>query len=356
METKDRIIRLREVIQGRRKATILTHNNPDPDGIASAYGLKLLLSELAGVESEIRHGGIVARAENQLMVKLLRIEMRPYRASARQANDDRLVAVVDTQPGGMNLPLGPKDRVDIVIDHHPLHKATTKAPFQDVRPGYGSCGAIVTEYLKEAGPALGKRPATALYYGIKTDTSDYARDIAPADISAMHFLFPSVSLRLLHTIENPTLPRAFFSLYFEALNSARVHGDVIVVSLDRDGQPDFMAQMSDQLIRMQGVKWVFVCGPSGDACHFSLRGSSSRSPAGRMAQRVAGRVGSGGGHERSAGGQWPAPKASPEEKRELCAQMAARFLKAAHREQAQPEPLIVRPEPPRNQSDTEVSA
>ena len=340
METKDRLLRLREAIRGRRKATIVTHNNPDPDGIASAFGLKGLLFGLAGIESEIRYGGIVARAENRLMIQLLRIEMKPYRP--RPIREDRLVAVVDTQPGGMNLPLEPKARVDLVVDHHPLRKATAAAAFQDIRPGYGSCSAIITEYLREAGLPLGRRLATALYYGIKTDTSDYSREIAAADISSMHFLFPHASLRLLHHIENPRLSRDFYSIFCEALGASRIYGDVLVATLEHESPPDLLAQMSDQLIKMKGIRWVFVCGPRGEACYFSLRGSSRRSPAGRLAHRIAGSGGSGGGHERSAGGQVPAPRAGLEERRVLCRQMAARFLKIVHRDHLQPEPLIIR--------------
>ena len=58
---------------GRRRVLVLCHNNPDPDSIASAYGLQFLLSRKLGIRSVIGYGGVVTRAENRAMIHRLRI-------------------------------------------------------------------------------------------------------------------------------------------------------------------------------------------------------------------------------------------------------------------------------------------
>ena len=58
----------------------------------------------------------------------------------------------------------------IVIDHHPWRAATGMAGYVDIRVDVGATSTILTEYLQTA--ALNPTPllATALFYGIKTDT------------------------------------------------------------------------------------------------------------------------------------------------------------------------------------------
>ena len=63
---------------GRKRVLILCHNNPDPDSIAGAYGFQFLLHKKFGVRSVIGYGGVVTRAENQAMVKRLRIKMTHF--------------------------------------------------------------------------------------------------------------------------------------------------------------------------------------------------------------------------------------------------------------------------------------
>ena len=81
-------------------------------------------------------------------------------------NSFAMIAMVDVQPPyfGDQLP-----RADIVFDHHP-QPISYEASFKDIRVKYGATSTILTEYLSANDVKLNQRVATALLYGIKTDT------------------------------------------------------------------------------------------------------------------------------------------------------------------------------------------
>ena len=54
-----RLLRLIEVFRGHHRFLIQTHNNPDPDAIASAVGLRYLYQRYTGRTARIAFGGIV---------------------------------------------------------------------------------------------------------------------------------------------------------------------------------------------------------------------------------------------------------------------------------------------------------
>ncbi|MBW3670363.1 MAG: hypothetical protein KY432_01685 [Acidobacteria bacterium] len=53
------------------KLLIFTHDNPDPDSIASAAAMAHLLREKRGTDATLAYSGIVGRAENRAMVEQL---------------------------------------------------------------------------------------------------------------------------------------------------------------------------------------------------------------------------------------------------------------------------------------------
>ena len=62
---RDRLRKLLQVAKGHHRALILTHDNPDPDAVASACGLAYLLAHCAGLSTTAAYGGIIGRAENK---------------------------------------------------------------------------------------------------------------------------------------------------------------------------------------------------------------------------------------------------------------------------------------------------
>src|SRR5205814_554343 len=121
---------------------VLTHDNPDPDAVASACGLSWLL-ESTGVDAQAAYGGMIGRAENKALLKILHLPLVPL--SRINVRDFDLVCLVDTQPevGNYSLPGGPFP--ELVIDHHPARPQSARAAFHDVGGPAGATSTLVTQ-------------------------------------------------------------------------------------------------------------------------------------------------------------------------------------------------------------------
>jgi len=289
---------------------ILTHNNPDPDALASAWALKFLLEQAGGIAARIVYGGILGREENRALNRLLRIGA----VKARATTFKKTVAVlmVDCQPGAGNNPLPEGIEPVAVIDHHPRIKGT-KAAFVDIRPECGATTTILVEYLREAEIDIPSDLATALYYGLVSETQHLGRDVTRGDIEASIYLFPKVKHRLISRIEHPVHSREFFQQLHGALEKAVTYKKFVGAKLGEIDYPDFVSQFADLLVSLKRATWCFVTGRLGDTLYCSLRTTHPKAQAGKILRQVVGKRGSAGGHEMIAGGQIPLQGLSPEE-------------------------------------------
>src|SRR5215475_11291466 len=118
-------------VAGRGPALVLTHDNPDPDAMAAAEALALLLRTAAGLTTTIARGGIVGRPENRAMVSVLGLVHADV--STIDFSQYAVIGLVDTQPETGNNSLPPGHRVDIVVDHHPMRPGAARAVWCDIR-------------------------------------------------------------------------------------------------------------------------------------------------------------------------------------------------------------------------------
>ena len=312
--------RLSEVASNAGSILILPHNNPDPDAIASAVGLRFLLAERLAVEARIAYLGIIGRAENTALVRYLGHPLRRLTASDLRASDS--IALVDTQPGAGNVTLPPESRIAIVIDHHPPRETTAAADFADIRPEVGATSTMLAEYLKVAGVELPAAIATALFYGIKADTMGLIRDTSPADANAFCYLQSQVDMEALSRIEYAQVPADYFNSFNTTLQAARVYDSVVVAFLGSLAYPDLGAEMADILLRLKGIRWVVCIGTFEDLLIMSVR-TRNRGGAGQLVQDIVGDGGTAGGHGAMAGGQIPLGEQDPES---LATQLSQRVL------------------------------
>jgi nanoRNase/pAp phosphatase (c-di-AMP/oligoRNAs hydrolase) len=334
METGEAVRMAQEIVREASHVLVVAHKNPDPDALAAAFGMRSLL-ESFGPKAVIGYSGIIGRAENRAMVRQLGIPVHPIDMLHTEEFD--VVAVVDAQPGGGNVPEEAASRADIVVDHHPQREGLV-ARMVDVREEYGATSTIVTAYLQAAGVEWGEPLATALYYGIKTDIGDLSRNSTWADHEAMRILFPSVSNTLLTSIERPRVPPSYFLTLRDAIAGARVHEDVLVCDLGDVGTPDLVAEMADTFLRLRGIRWTLCMGEYKENLHFSLRALEHGSIAGPLAERLLDGLGSGGGHDRAAAGMVPVPEGAGG-RRELRERIVGRFLREVGRGGAEGRPL-----------------
>ncbi|MBI3894134.1 MAG: DHH family phosphoesterase, partial [Candidatus Wallbacteria bacterium] len=250
--------RLLAALRRGSKLLVMPHDNPDPDSIASALALQKIARERAGIEAEIAYGGIVGRGENRAMLASLDIQLR--KKTEISFADFDLFALVDTQPLTGNNSLPPEIVPDVVIDHHPLRKPTRSARFFDIRRTYGATTTVMTEYLFACGLKLDPALATALFYGIKSETQSLGREASASDKGVYMQLFRQMDTERLWRIEHSSLSPKYFAMMADAIHGTRVHGDVAIARLGEIAVPDMVAEFADLLMRLENLRWAFCLG------------------------------------------------------------------------------------------------
>jgi nanoRNase/pAp phosphatase (c-di-AMP/oligoRNAs hydrolase) len=312
--------------QLRRGGNVLIymHDNPDPDALAAALGLKRLVENATGARATLALGGIVGRAENRAMVENLHIPLTPVEELSPAGFD--ALAIVDSQPGTGNNSL-PADRpVDIVIDHHPARPESAAAPWCDIRPQLGATSTIVLEYLRERQIPLDPAIATGLFYALRTETRDLGRESTDAERAAYLHLVPLVDHQLLYRISHPKVSRQHFAALDQALRSAQVIGDLVAINLGELSYPDLVAEVADLLLSLEGARFVLCAGRFGNKVYLSLRTDASERRAGSLMRQLIGAQGAAGGHGTMAGGRLYAPAATDAELALAFEGLVRRFL------------------------------
>jgi nanoRNase/pAp phosphatase (c-di-AMP/oligoRNAs hydrolase) len=288
-------------VAARERLAILLQPDPDPDGIACGYALRALLGRKRTTAPLVAFGE-VKRAENRAMVQALGIEVRTI--APEELEDFDAVALVDVQPTVFGESPPPRlRRVDAVIDHHP-ERGGYEAVFQDIRPGYGATSTILTEYIRAADLELSPRLATALVYGIKSDTQLLGRATSGEDIDAFAYLHALHSPALLRRIERPALPEEALRALGRALATTRVEGGIHLIALGRVRE-DVIPQVADLGLQAEGAEWSIAAGIVGSDLVFSVRNVGYVRAAGEVVRAVVNGLGLGGGHRSMAKGTIP---------------------------------------------------
>ncbi len=318
--------RLVQYAKGYKRALVLTHDNPDPDSIASAVALAHILECMVGLEAVVAYGGIVGRAENRALVRVLKLPVVPIARVTFEDHD--LICMVDTQPEQGNHSLPARHFPDIVIDHHPERPETRLAPIADVGSEIGATSTVIVEYFRASGLEMPPHIATALYYGIKADTRDLGRQTTPIDVDAYLWLFPMVDKEALAEIEHPRLPIEYFQLYHTAIERALVYEHAVVCDLGEIYAPDMVAEVAERFLFLEDVKWSLAFGEYEGQLYFSLRTSDRRMNAGRLIRDVIEeKGGSAGGHGSMAGARVPLRGLVPAARARFEQDLVQRFLK-----------------------------
>ena len=301
---REKLDKLVAFAKGHRRALVLTHDNPDPDSLAAGVALAWLLHALAGVDAKVAYGGIVGRAENRALIRVLRLPVVPI---SRVVFDDYdLICMVDTQPEQGNHSLPRRHFPDVVIDHHPMRPDSHLAAIADVGGPIGATSTVVVEYVRASRLEIPANIATALFYGIKADTRDLGRQTTPQDVEAYLWLFPRTDKDALGAIEHPPLSQEYFALSHTAIERAQVYEGAVVLPLGRLYAPDMVAEVAERFLALEGVRWSLAWGEFDGDLYYSLRTSDRRANAGRLIRDVIeARGGSAGGHGTMAGARLP---------------------------------------------------
>ncbi len=324
--TSNRLTKLGQMLTGKGSMLIVMQDSPDPDAIASAVALRVLANACCEVACSLVYAGPIGRAENRALVAYLKLKPRsPEQIDPRKFD---LIAMVDTQPGTGNNCLPADILPDIVIDHHPVKPLTRSVKFTDVRSNYGSTSTILLEYFIGWGLLPSVPVATALMYGIRSDTLDLGREATKADINAIEVLYPLANKRMLGQIQRGRVPDDYFKMLSYALADAMVYGNMIVACLGEVDNPDIMGELADLLLRHEGCGWTLCFGFFESRVILSIRTGANSNRADLVMREVVSGMGTGGGHAGMAGGQIPITEDSPEALEKLVKKIKQRFIKA----------------------------
>lgn len=267
---------------------------PDPDALSSAWALKRLLTGKIQT-SQVAHVGEIVRLENRAMMQILKIRSEKY--DKLDVGSFNKLALVDGQPDQFDQFTIPE--ANIVIDHHPMVSAF-KADYTDVRPKIGATATIMTEYLYRSNTEIPRPLATALCFGIKTDTAGLTRSISRKDVSAYSYLLPLANMRHLRQIEYERIARTDLELIGRAVPLIQVRRKFLYCHLEGPVPPDSLVILADTFIGVEGVSVVAVSSTYRHKAVIIFRGSGPRVDVGRVARNAFAMYGSAGGHRAAA--------------------------------------------------------
>ncbi|SDQ34205.1 DHH family phosphoesterase [Natronobacterium texcoconense] len=297
----ERAIRLRrqlESIDGR--LAVVMHNNPDPDAIGSAVALSNV-AESVGLEADPCYFGEISHQENRAMVNLLDLDLRNLEPE-ESLEEYAAFALVDHSRPGVNDELSPDLHVDVVIDHHPP-RGPVPGEFVDLREGVGATSTLLTEYVDRFGIPFDPATATALLYGIRVDTNDFSREVAPADFEAASILRPHADTSVLRQIEQPTVEGDTLETIARAIKNRDQRDSVAVASVGRISNRDALPQAAEQLLAMEAVETTLVFGFRDEMAYLSARSRANDVDLGETLRDAFDQIGSAGGHADMAGAQ-----------------------------------------------------
>lgn len=289
-----------------RSVTIQCHDNPDADAIASGFALYQYFSSL-GKQVKLVYAGRsqIHKSNLLLMVDKLDIpiiyigDIKAYSQQEPTGKTPGLLITVDCQYGAGNVTCLPAEDVAI-IDHHQVE--ITDVEKREINPHLGSCSTLVWSMLRDAGYKIeDSRLGTALYYGLYTDTNQFAEIYNPLDMD-MREAVPCEKT-LITLFRNSNLSLQEMEIAGVAMIRYIYNDDYrYAIIKSKPCDPNILGLISDFLIQVAEVDSCVVYNDLKDGYKFSVRSCVKEVQANELAAFLADGVGSGGGHREKAGG------------------------------------------------------
>lgn len=280
---------------------IQCHDDPDPDAVASGFGVYRYLEEHGKTPSLIYGGDKEIQKSNLvLMVKLLDIPIKYVQKLEKQPD---LLVCVDCQYGEENVALFPAG-VKAVIDHH--KQAGELPALSEVRPSYGACATVVWDMLREAGMSVKEdsRLATALYYGLFMDTGRLQELGHPKDKDLRDELELICERSLLFQLQNCNLSGEELRIAGQALARCEYLPQYrFALAEAKPCDPNILGIISDMMLETDIVDTCVSFSMLKRYAKLSVRSCVREVKADELTRYLTEGLGSGGGHAQKAGGR-----------------------------------------------------
>ena len=273
------------------------HDNPDADALASGYGVYTYLKE-QGKDVRFVYGGRYQIQKSNLVLMVSELQIPVEHVDALETPE--LLVTVDCQYGEGNVTRFEAGTV-AVIDHHQV--SGTLPPLSEVRSNLGACATVVRELLKLEGVDINdnKGLATALYYGLLTDTNNFTEISHPLDKDLRDDAVFDRSL-IVH-FRNANLSLRELEIAGAALMNYRYHEEYrYAVAMAEPCDPNILGMISDLMLEVDTVDTCLVYSVLPFGVKISVRSCVKEVKASELAEFITEGIGSGGGHLEKAGG------------------------------------------------------
>ena len=310
---------------GQNHIYIQTHNFPDPDAIASAYGIQKLL-KCKNIESTICYKGKIDRSSTCKMVSQLAIEITNMDDMCTM-DSENMIILVDGQKGNANIINIPGAEI-ICIDHHKTYdKEKVSYLYSDIRPEVGACASIIASYFYENKIEIDKNLATAFMFAIKVDTANMSRGVSDLDLEMFYKLYKLCDRDFINSLEMSTIQFDDLHAYVNAINSIKVYDNISFANTGAGCPEALIATISDFMLALDKVNLSVVYSDRKDGIRLSIR-SEKQYDAGLIANNALLGFGNGGGHELMAGGFVPSQQGI--DTNTLISNLKKRFVDTVH--------------------------
>jgi nanoRNase/pAp phosphatase (c-di-AMP/oligoRNAs hydrolase) len=273
----DKVQELERVIAAAasKPHVILLGGHPDPDAIASAMAHRRICERL-GVSATIAHVLPISRSENRALVKLLNVPMVKIADSSELAEFGYL-SLVDASASEQSIRLPESLELLTIVDHH-RPPAVPKAPFVDIRHDVGATCTIYAEYSERGLAPFGANGnddgdvATGMFFGIQTDTDDFAY-ATPADFRAAAYLKPFIDAETLSRVGRRAVSAEAMDAIGRALEDLEVVRDFAIAGVGHVSATnrDAIPMAADFILRREDIDTVLTFGIVEDRVDGSLR-------------------------------------------------------------------------------------
>ena len=333
----DELIRL---VQPYEFVIVITRDTPDADSIASGWAVKHLLDEETTCESRFIAGGEILRSENRRLVELLKPPLEMLEEYF--VVDNVALIFVDCGPDDHRHLLASQlfDPLAI-INHHetqlslpqsddpqltdPKH---TAPPLADIQTEVAASSTIAASYLMQLECEPSEALATALLYGIRSETRGCKLEYTVLDRKVLEWLMPRANLALLADIENAPLTNEYFRDFALALQNCQIFDDAAFCMLPQTECPETIGEVADLIIRHQDLKRVLCAAVHKNKVILSARTTTGGGNATALLRATIDGLGQAAGHTYRAGAILMKESATSEIAKPLQAELRDRWQSA----------------------------
>ncbi|MDL2229502.1 DHHA1 domain-containing protein [Treponema sp. OttesenSCG-928-L16] len=283
-----------------KTVVIQTHDYPDHDAVASAFGLSELLFR-HGYSVKIVYRGAIR--SHSLWSMITELDIPLIRARDDMVPEELIncpCIVVDGNPTNTNARVI-TNRLIGVVDHH-ANAGKPDCPFIDIRSSYGSCSTIVFDYWQETELLPARAVATAMLMGIQMDTDFLTRRVSPPDLDALHRLFFQSDWEFGTSVVKASLSKKDLPAFEMAAGNSRIQGSLFFTVITIDISQELVSILADFFLRLREISLTVIIENQGERHHVSVRSRAADVSAAKIIREALVDIGSGGGHDHMAGG------------------------------------------------------